>query len=97
MVKISDGFDVIVNEPVIRDRLVFEIDVDPIKNVADELPYDLLAIVSEVFVIPVGAGKELEVAIIDEILQNSQLYILQKHLTVYSVLVLGQTKQKILM
>lgn len=79
---------------MIKDGPVFEIAVDPINNVADELPYDLLAIVSEVFVIRVG-GKELEVAIVDEMLQNLQLCILQKHLTVYSVLVLGQSRQEV--
>ena len=91
MVNTSVGFDVnIVSESVIKDRPVWEIAVNPINDVADELPYELL--VSEVFVIPVGI-KELEVSIVDdEILQNSQLYMLQKHLTVL-VLVLVHSSQ----
>ena len=67
--------DKIKDEPV----LLCEIAVNPMNDVADELSCEL--IVSEVFIIPVGV-KELEVAILDDMLQNSQLCMLQKHLTV---------------
>ena len=46
-VKISDGF---VNEPVTKDGSLFEIAVNPINDVADELSCELL-VMSEVLII----------------------------------------------
>ena len=76
-VKLSDGF---VNKPVIKDRPLFEIAVNPINDVVDKLSCELLVMSEDVFIIlwPV------EVAIVDEMLQNLQLTVdlLQKHFLV---------------
>lgn len=74
-------------------RLLCEVAVNPINDDADTLPCELL--VSEVFIIPVGE-KEVEVAIVDEMLQNWQPSgqgQLQKHQIVY--LSLEQSLQKL--
>ena len=71
---------------MIKDGPLFEIAVNPMNDVADELACELLVMSEDILIIlwPV------EVVIVDDMLQNLQLKVgpLQKHLTVYSVSVL---------
>ena len=71
---------------MIKDGPLFEIAVNPMNDVTDELSCELL-VMSEL-IIPWRVGEKLlEVAIVNDMLQKLQLTacLLQKHVTVYLV------------